>query len=159
MEAIDIVVRLNELSEKKLALIEEILLFTRSQNEVIKASRFEEVDALLGERQKRMDAVDKLDEQFIIFSTQLKTVLSIDSFESLPEYSLPGTVDLKDIVVRIQERLSQIKGIEDENSQLIKKELVDTKDKIDHSNAFKRLSGAYYPSNNEIPSYYFDKKK
>lgn len=159
MEAKDYIQRMNELSTKKLALIEEILLFTRSQNEVITAGRFEEMDSLIGEKQSRMDAIDKLDEQFVVYSTRLKSVASLNSFENLPQQNLPGTVQLKDLVVKIQKSLSVIKTLEEENTALVKNELKDTKDKMDHSSAFKRVTGAYYPVKNDIPSYYFDKKK
>ena len=58
MEANEYLQRLKEISSKKLSLLDEILLFTKTQNEVIKGQRFEEVDQLLNERQKRMDAVE-----------------------------------------------------------------------------------------------------
>lgn len=159
MEAKDYIQRLNEISQKKLIFMEEILLLTSKQNETIKARKFEEMDLLISEKQQRMDAIDKLDEQFAVYSSRLKTILSLDSFENLPQFNLPGTVELKNLVVKVKERLSEIKSIEDENSALVKSELKETKDKIDHSHAFRRVSGAYNPVKNEIPSYYFDKKK
>jgi hypothetical protein len=139
--------------------MEEILLTTRSQNEVIKAGSFEEMDPLLIDRKSRMDAIDKLDEQFAVYSSRLKSILSLDSFEDLPRYNLPGTAELKNLVVKINEKLSEIRRFEDENNSLVKKELNETREKINHSNTFKRVSGAYYPVKNEVPSYYFDKKK
>jgi hypothetical protein len=159
MDAKDYIQRLNELSVKKLALIEEIRVFTLSQNKTIKEGKYEELDTLLEERQNRMDAVDKLDEQFLIFSSKLKSILSLDSLEDLPRHHLSGTSTLKDIVARINERIAEIKRMEDENSALVRNELKETKAKIDHANAFKRVSGAYYPPKTETRSYYFDKKK
>lgn len=159
MEAKDYIQRLNELSNKKLALIEELLLFTRSQRDIIQDGRFEEMDSVIAEKQRRMDAVDKLDEQFVVYSSRLKSALSIASLEELPKFKLPGTAELKACVTKIHSVLSDIKALEDENNTRVKAELKDTREKINHSNAFKKVTGAYYPVKNEIPSYYFDKKK
>ena len=159
MEANKCIQKLNEISTKKLALMEELLLFTRSQKEMIQSGRFEEMDSLIDGKQLRMDAMDKLDAQFLESATKLKSLLSLRSFENLHRYKIPGTAELKEMVVKIHQTLLEIKSLDEENTALVKAELKETKEKIDHSNAFKRVTGAYYPVQNEIPSYYFDKKK
>ncbi len=158
MEANEYLQRLKEISSKKLSLLDEILLFTKTQNEVIKGQRFEEIDQLLNERQKRMDAVDKLDEQFVVYSSRHKDVTGITSFEELPKANLPSAAGLKDIVANIQEKIAQIKELDDENTSLIKTEIQNTREDITNTNAHKRATGAYYPPSNTT-SYYFDKKK
>lgn len=158
MEAKEYVQRLKDISLKKLALFDEILLFNQSQNEVIKEQRFEEMDQLLNERQKRMDAVDKLDEQFMVYSSRLKDVLAISSLEELPQYNLPGTAELKEIIGTIQQKLNLLKKLDDENTTIVKSELKDTREMISNTNAHKRVTGAYYPTGNAT-SHYFDKKK
>lgn len=159
MEPKDYIQRLNEISIKKSALIEELRLFTQNQNEAIRTGRYDDLERLLDDRKLRMDAVDKLDEQFLVYFSRLKSILSIGSLEELPRYNLPGTAELKSSVIKISECLKEIKIVEDENISLIKGELSETKNNIDRSNTFKRVSGAYYPEKNEVPSYYFDKKK
>lgn len=159
MEAKDYIQRLYELSLKKLSLLQELLLYTRSQKEIILAGRFEEMDSLIAEKQRRMDAIDKLDEQFVVYSSRLKGMLSISSLEDLPKFKIAGTSELKACVAKIHEVLTEIKTLEDENASQVRKELKETKEKINHSNAFKRVNGAYNPVSSDIPSYYFDKKK
>lgn len=159
MKADDYIQRLTEISSKKMILLEEILLFTRSQNEVITGQRFDEMDQLLKERQKRMDAVDKLDEQFVAYSARLREVLSLSSFEELPRYNLPGTAELKEIVDRISQNLIKLKQIDDENTALVKDEMKTTQGQIKSANTHKRVTGAYYPNQNSNQSYFFDKKK
>ena len=144
MEAKEYVQRLKDISSKKLVFFDEILLFARSQNEVIKGQRYEETDRLLKERQKRMDAVDKLDEQFMVYSSRLKDIL--------------GTAELKEIVGDIQQKLSKIQELDEESAALVKAEMQDTREKISNTSAHKRATGAYYPSDSTT-SYYFDKKK
>lgn len=159
MEAIEYVQRLKDISIKKLSLIDEILLFVRSQNEVIKGQRLEEMDLLLTEKQKRMDAVDKLDEQFAVYSSRLKDILSISSFEDLPGFNLPGTQELKIVIENIHQKLKAIKQIDDGNISFVKAEMEDIKEKISNTNTHKRVQGAYYSTQNSATSYFFDKKK
>lgn len=159
MKAEEYIQRLTDISSKKMALLDEILLFTKSQNEVIKGQRFDEMDQLLKERQKRMDAVDKLDEQFVVYSTRLKEVLSLNSFEELPKHNLPGTAELKRVVDSISQSIKKTKEIDDENTALIKDEMKVTQGQIKNANNHKRVTGAYYPNQNSGQSYFFDKKK
>lgn len=159
MEPKEYVRRLKDISQIKLSLLNEILLFARSQNEVIKGQRFEEMDSLIKERQKRMDAVDKLDGQFMECSSKLKEVLSINSFEELPGYDLPGTQELKDVIESIHHKLQEIKEMDDENISLLKTEMKDIRDQMNKTSHNKRIQGAYYPSASSMTSYYFDEKK
>lgn len=158
MEAKEYMQRIIEISSKKLVLFDEILLFARSQNEVIKGKRYEEMDPLLKERKKRMDAVDKLDEQFVVYSSRLKDTIGITTLEELPQVNVPGTSELKSLVEKIGQKLVQIKELDDENSAGIKTEMKDTRENINNTSAHKRATGAYYPMGNTT-SYYFDKKK
>jgi len=159
MKAEDYIQRLTDISSQKLALLDEILLFTKSQNEVIKEKRFDEMNQLLKERQKRMDAVDKLDEQFVVYSARIKELLSFNSFEELPRYNLPGTDDLKKVVDSISQCLIKIKEIDDENTVLVETELKTVRGQIKTANEYKRVTEAYYPNQNSGRSIYFDKKK
>lgn len=159
MKAEEYIHRLTDISSKKMALLDEILLFTKSQNEVIKTQRFDEMDQLLKERQKRMDAVDKLDEQFVVYSSRLKEVLSLNSFEELPKHNLPGTAELKRVVDSISQTIKKTKEIDDENTALVKDEMKVTQGQIKNANNHKRVTGAYYPNQNSGQSVFFDKKK
>ena len=159
MKAEEYIQRLTDISSKKVTLLDEILLFTKSQNEVIKGQRFDEMDQLLKERQKRMDAVDKLDEQFVVYSERLKEILSLSSLEELPKHDLPGTAELKRVVDSISQILRKTKEIDDENTALVKDEMKVTQGQIKNANNHKRVTGAYYPNQNSGQSYFFDKKK
>ena len=159
MKAEEYIHRLTDISSKKMALLDEILLFTRSQNEVIKTQRFDEMDQLLQERQQRIDAAAELDAQLVVSSTRLKEVLSLNSFEELPKHNLPGTAELKRVVDSISQSIKKTKEIDDENTALIKDEMKVTQGQIKNANNHKRVTGAYYPNQNSGQSYFFDKKK
>ncbi len=159
MEINNYLKQLIEISERKLELIKDLYMFSYKQNEAIKSGRFEEVTQLVEEKQRKMDIIDKLDEQFVYNAGMLKKKLSVDSFERLNDFNLPGTKELKEIVGKIQEQLKAIKALDDENTRLVKKELKETGEKINHTNTFKQVDRAYNPVTPKIPSYYFDKKK
>lgn len=159
MEPIECIRMLQDISQKKLSLLNEILLFARSQNEVIKGQRYEELDLLIKEKQKRMDAVDKLDEQFAAYSSSLKEKLSISSFEELPGFNIPGTQELKTVTESIYKKLQDIKELDDENIGLVKADMEDIREQLNNTSNNKRIQGAYYPTVNSVTSYYFDEKK
>jgi len=159
MEAAEIVQKLNEISLKKLELIREILLYTRSERDALTSDRLDDMQTLLDEKQLRMDAVDKLDEQFALLTDRLKSSLSLSSLEELPRHHLPGVKELKEVVGQIHQLLGEIKELEDENIALVKAEMQDTRDKIKQAENFKRVRGAYKPVNGNTPSYFFDTKK
>lgn len=159
MEAKDYIARLNEINSEKLALLDELFLFSKSQRDAILSGRLDELETLITEKQHRMDAIDRLDEKFVVYAERLKKMLSISSFQSLADYGFPGTRELKELVEKIHQKLTEIKALDDENTALVKKELQATKEQINHSNTFKRVNNAYYPEAKDIPSHYFDTKK
>lgn len=159
MEAAEIVQKLNEISLKKLELVREILLYTRSEKDALAAERLDDMQTLLNEKQQRMDAVDKLDEHFALLTAKLKSSLSLSSLEELPKHHLPGVKELKEVVSQIHQLLGEIKELEDENIAWVKAEMQDTREKIKQAENFKRVRGAYKPVNGNTPSYFFDTKK
>lgn len=159
MEPKEYVMKLKDISQRKLTLLNEILLFARSQNEVIKGKRFEEMDLLIKEKQQRIDAVDKLDEQFAEYSSRLKEMLSVKSLEELPRFGFPGTKELKEVIENIFQKLNDIKVTDDENISLVKEEMTDIRKRLNSTSNNKRIQGAYNSSVNSITSHYFDEKK
>lgn len=153
------VMKLKDISQRKLTLLNEILLFARSQNEVIKGKRFEEMDLLIKEKQQRIDAVDKLDEQFAEYSSRLKEMLSVKSLEELPRFGFPGAKELKEVIENIFQKLNDIKVTDDENISLVKEEMTDIRKRLNSTSNNKRIQGAYNSSVNSITSHYFDEKK
>ncbi|HHY64354.1 MAG TPA: flagellar protein FlgN [Clostridiaceae bacterium] len=158
MEPKDYVLKMKDISIKKLTLLDEIFLFARSQNEVIKDKRFEEMDLLIREKQQRIEAVDKLDEQFAECSSKLREMLSVKSLEELPRFNLPGTKELREVIESIFQKLKDIREIDDENISLVKAEMKDIKKKLNGVSNNKRIQGAYNPPMN-MTSHFFDQKK
>ncbi|NMA67553.1 MAG: flagellar protein FlgN [Clostridiaceae bacterium] len=159
MEAINLIKQLNKISGRKLNLLQELESLTFKQKEYIKEKKYDEVDQVIQEKQKLMDLIDKLDADFAIYSQKLKNVLGIASLESLPGFNIEGTKELKEIVGEIYAKLTDIKKQDAENTTLLKNELNETRDRINHNNTFKQVTKAYGPAKPINPSYFFDKKK
>ncbi len=158
MEAGDNIERLVEISAKKLVLADEILLFAARNHELVQAGRLEEVELPAEERAAAAE-MDKLDEKFMIYASRLKSVLHIDTFEKLPLFNLPKLKELKNMVLKINERLAEIKRLEGENSVLMMGPLAKATKKSDCSDVFKRIPGAYSAIKTNPSSGLFDKKK
>ena len=159
MEAKDYLSRLNEILVKKQAMLREISGFTRLQRESLQGENYNELEILIAKKQERIEAVNKLDEQFSVYSSRLMDTLGITSFDHLPEYNVPGTRELKSNVAVILDLLNEIKSLEDENSGKMKAELSNLKGKIKQSNSFKKINTAYNSPKTGITNHYFDKKK
>jgi hypothetical protein len=158
MEAKDYLARLNEILVGKQAMLAEILGFTRMQREALQAERYDDLEVLIARKQERIEAVDKLDEQFAVYSARLKAALGIESFDELPQHGIPGTPELKENVARIMSLLEEIKAIDDENTVRMKDGIAELKGAIQRNNSFK-LANKAYNSPKSVVSNYFDKKK
>lgn len=159
MEAKDYVQRLNEILEKKRGLLAEILSYTCLQKEAISQQNHNELEVLISRKQARIEGVDKLDEQFSVYSSRLKSALSIASLEDLPRFDLPGTRELKSQVSQIMATLKEIQIVEQDNNGKVQTELTDLKGKIQQANSFNKVNNAYSAPKGALPAYYFDKKK
>lgn len=151
--------RLNEILIKKQALLREILDLTRQQKEALASDSLDELEILIAKKQTKMDAVDKLDEQFVVYLEGLKRRLGIKTLDELPAWRIPGATELKENTAAILDVLREIKALDDENTASVKSKMAVLKDKIKQSNDFRKVSAAYLQPGHNLASPYFDQKK
>lgn len=151
--------RLNEILIKKQALLREILDLTRQQKEALASDSLDELEILIAKKQTKMDAVDKLDEQFMVYLEGLKRRLWIKTLDELPAWRIPGATELKENTAAILDVLREIKALDDENTASVKSKMAVLKDKIKQSNDFRKVSAAYLQPGHNLASPYFDQKK
>lgn len=159
MEPREYISRLNEILVKKQGLLEEIFDFTRQQKEALSEDNMNEMEILLAKKQVRMDAVDKLDQQFMVYMQGLKRTAGVKSLDELPAGQIPGAAELKQNTARVLELLREIKTVDDENTAFAHKKMADIKGKMVKSNNFKKVSAAYFGAGHGMVNSYFDKKK
>lgn len=151
--------RLNEILVQKQARLKEMLDLTRLQKEAIADDDMDELELLIAKKQARMDAVDKLDEQFLVYLQGLKRTLGIKSLDELPAWHIPGAAELKENTAAVLDILREIKVVDDENTAAVKSRMAELKGKISQSNSFRKVSAAYLRPGQNLANPYFDQKK
>ena len=160
METQNYLVRLIEVSNKKYKLLENMLQLYLQQEEELTANETDSQEMHIAKRQEIMDEVDKLDEQFHVYTERLKTTLGIQSLEDLSSFNIPGKAELKEIVSRITALLMTITDRHQKTESHMKSMLQSTGTQIKQVNKTKIMNRAYQPgSTMPTPSVYFDKKK
>jgi len=90
MEPQEYLSKLNGMLVEKQGLLKDFLDLTLMQKEALSRDDFDELEILLAKKQAKMDAVDKLDRQFIEIADALKKELGIKSLDELPSKDVPG---------------------------------------------------------------------
>jgi len=151
--------KLVEASDKKYSLLKDILFITREQSQSINEDGIEALQKLVGEKQKKIDEIDKIDEVFNEYFQRLKQTLGIKSLDEAKGSEINGIGRLKDSIGAIMAVVKEISEIEKSNNKKAKEVLDSLANKIKQANLGKQLNNAYMPVPNMMPSYYIDKKK
>ena len=150
---------MNEILEKKKALLQDMLSSTEAQTAVIASESLDALQGLVAEKQQKIDAIDKLDEDFGVYFERLKTTLKVRLLEDIDPYAFPAAGKLKGITAEIIELVGNISKIEKQNSEKSKKLLDTIGSKIKQLNQGKQINNAYNPAPQSASSFFMDKKK
>ena len=159
---VEYIERLNELLEKKKALLADILGITRAQTEAVTEDGMAGLSDLIKNKQLKIDEINKLDEEFGIYYQRLKSALGISRLDQIDAEKLDGAAQarrLKELTAEILDVIRDIAVIERENSRKSKKLLEKFGNEIKKINQGKRANNAYKPGAFGVPSYFVDKKK
>ena len=159
---VEYIERLNELLEKKKALLADILGITRAQTEAVTEDGMAGLSDLIKNKQLKIDEINKLDEEFGIYYQRLKSTLEISRMDQIDAEKLDGAAQarrLKELTAEILDVIRDIAVIERENSRKSKKLLEKFGNEIKKINQGKRANNAYKPGAFGVPSYFVEKKK
>ncbi len=151
--------RLNGLLQKKRGLLQEILDLTRLQTAAVDGEDLEKLQKLIEDKQTKIDAVDKLDEEFNVYFQRLKSTLKVKSLSELDASGMPGASQLKETTAGILKLITAIGDIEKVNGEKSKRLLDSFGSEIKKLNQGKRVNSVYAPPPLKPPSYFIDKKK
>ncbi len=151
--------KMTELSEKKYALLKEMLVLTRSQTAAIAEENISNLERLIQNKQERINRIDKLDDEFRFCFMQLKKTLKVDKLDEVKEMKIAGAKELQDIVRQITEIIMEISEIEKKNNDAVRKLMAATAAEIKKINQGKTANNAYKRSQGMTPSYFIDKKR
>lgn len=152
------VARMLEASRKKQELLLEILEFTQQQCEVISEETTDQLDALLNEKQKRIDAVNGLDEEFKVYYERLKYEMKVKSLEELHAGSIDGLRELQQCVGGMLRTMNEISALEKQNQTKANQVLEEIGREIRKLNQGKKANNLYSPVNLQPTAYFIDKK-
>jgi phage-related protein len=151
--------KLQEISVKKVKLIEEILNLTKAQSQSIAAEDLNGLENLISNKQKLIDEISKLDEEFSGYFQGLKRGLKIKNLDELKDINIPGVDKLQSIISSIMKTVKEVCEIEKQNEAGVKKLMNVVGDEIRKINQAKKANAAYMPRPISSSSYFIDKKK
>jgi len=149
-----------EASNKKYKCLQDLILLTMAQTEAINEDGIDGLSKLTGEKQIKINEINKIDEDFGIYFDLLKQKLGVNNLDEINTSELKGANELKQITGKIMELLTEINKLEKQNYEKAKNLLDELGAKIRQISEGKRLNNAYNASAGLTPPAYFvDKKK
>lgn len=149
-----------EASNNKYKCLQDLILLTMAQTEAINEDGIDGLSKLTGEKQIKIDEINKIDEEFGIYFDLLKQKLGVNNLDEINTSELKGANELKQITGKIMELLTEINRLEKQNYEKAKNLLDELGAKIRQIREGKRLNNAYNSSAGLTPPAYFvDKKK
>lgn len=151
--------RLVEILLNKQGLLQEILILTETQAQSIHEDGIDNLHKLIDEKQLKIEAIDKLDDEFNVYFQRLKTTLNISSLSQLDASIIPGAKQLKEVTGEILKLITSIGDIEKQNNKKGDELLSHLGGEIKKINQGKKVNTGYTPGKPNIASYFIDKKK
>ncbi len=151
--------RLIDVLKKKHVLLRSILSLTQAQSSQISEDSIEKLQKLIDEKQRVIEDINKLDDEFNVYFARLKTTLKISSLDELNAAGLEGAKLLKEITAGILKIITEISEMEKTNNEKSKELLGALGSEVKKINQGKRANNAYALKPMNTSSYFIDKKK
>jgi len=151
--------RLLEITDSKYACLQEMLKLTTEQANVLDGSQMEKLEEIIDSKQKIIEKVDKLDDEFQVYFHRLKTESGIKSLEELNVGEVKGLKELKASVSNVMGILKEMSELDKSNNSKAKKALEDIGNEIKNINVARKVNSAYGSTPVQTESYFIDKKK
>ncbi|GEM_PF-290539 len=151
--------RLLEITNGKYAYLKEMLKLTTEQADVLDGDHMERLEEILDSKQKIIEKVDRLDDEFEVYFHRLKTESGIKSLEELNVSDIKGLKELKASVSNVMGILKEMSELDKSNNSRAKKALEDIRSEIKNISVAKKVNTAYGSTPVQTESYFIDKKK
>ena len=150
--------KLLSFSNEKKNNLEEILRISKEQTEVIKDENVDGLNELIDIKQKFIDKINFLDDQFNKTFEELKKIAGNIDMKDIDGRKFSKAKELQECIVSITEIIAQIMEFEKINSNFSKELHTELKNKLTQIRNSKKAN-AGYASKAKPPSVYFDKLK
>lgn len=151
--------RMHEVSASKLGLLKEMLDLTKKQSEVITEETTDQLLKIIEDKQRLIESIDKLDEEFNIYLERLKFELKVKNLDELKGSTIPGLIEFKQCIGLIMKVMNEIDELDKKNNIKAKELLNNLGQEIKKLNQGKMVNQLYTPKSYQASSYYIDKKK
>lgn len=151
--------KLLRILEKKQELLNQILELTKQQGDTFNSQRIGDLEEIIAQKQKRIQKIDDLDDEFTLHFNGLKQIMNIEKLEEVSSFGTSEAPQLKGAVQKTIDTVEIISKFEKENAKKAKALLDNLSDEINKISNIKRVSLAYGPKAGEGHSSFFVDKK
>lgn len=151
--------KLNQITEQKLKLFKEIYNVTVLQKEDIENNNAGNIEALVQKKQQIIDAIDELDKTFLEGYSQLKDELKLDRPDKIDTNRYPELKTLKSYINDIMKLARSIMELENSNRDKLNDIFNEVKKELRQINTGKRSIKAYETPMVQSDGIYIDRKK
>jgi hypothetical protein len=151
--------RLNQITEQKLKLFKEIYNVTVLQKEDIENNKAGNIEALVQKKQQIIDTIDELDKAFLDSYSQLKDELKLDRPDRIDVNRYPELKTLKSYIDDIMKLARSIMELENSNREKLNDIFNEVKKELRQINTGKRSIKAYETPMVQSDGIYIDRKK
>lgn len=152
--------RLTESLRRKMKLLNELFSFTQNQTDAINREDVESLNNLIKDKQKRLDEIDKIDEEFNVYFLRLKQTLKVSNLDEIKDQDIKGIKELQGIIGNVMAKIKEISIQEKQNNIKAQNLLNSIGNEIKKMNLGKKADSGYNPPPiAQPPAYFIDKKK
>jgi len=155
----DLVMKLQSLLEEKKAAMESIYSLTLDQKEDIEKNQGENLNSFIDRKQKEIDKIQAIDENFQDVVMLLKKELEIDVLDNIDPKIYPEFKSIKGLTKQIMELAPKIMELEEQNRIKVQDIINNIKKDIKTIKLGQKSVKAYEKPNLNVGGIYIDSKK
>lgn len=152
-------IRLIELSDKKVIALKGILSMTKKVDLVGDDDVFSGAQEIVESREKYILDMIAVDKEYLKIFEETKEYLGIEDITDIDKVEYPKIVDLYEKTYEIMSLLDEIKNLDEKNMASINKKNQDMSEKINISRNVNKINKSYGKKYAGVNSYVFDKKR
>lgn len=151
--------RLIELQVQKKEIMNDFFELSKMQSQHFNEDEVEELQELIVQKQKHIESIDSIDDEFEQLFTSIKAEFGVESLEQAREIPVQKLGKLKSVTAEIMSLLEMIQQCDRSNTQKAKELKNFLADEIGKLSKAKKVNIAYTYGNSLPQSHYIDSKQ
>lgn len=150
--------KLIEISKKKETLLLDIKILSDRQEKAVADEQLEILQKLIGKKQKRIEIINKLDDEFENYFEKFKEKYKFGDIQDLIKSNSVELKKLKEVITSIVGITKDIQDKDNKNRHKANELLKFFEVELKTANAGKKINNAYNAYSNKATAYFIDKK-